>query len=66
AMYWAMPRLGSDRSAEAEQNLQDAAAALQAGDATTAQRELNQVGTPGNLGTETDVSGICTECEPGL
>lgn len=55
SMYWALPRLGNEETNdEAMQNLQDG--------------DLDHVGTPGNLGVETDVSGICTECGggPGL
>jgi hypothetical protein len=64
-MYWAMPRLGGDGSDEAVGNLQDAAAAAQAGDANTAQKELNQVGTPGASPSGSDVLlGNCPECKP--
>ena len=51
SMYWAMPRLGSDSNDEALENL--------------AAGNVNDVGTPGNAGTETDISGICTECGDG-
>jgi hypothetical protein len=66
-MYWAMPRLGGDGSDEAVQNLQDAAAAAQAGNANAAQQELNQVGTPGSSPSGSDVLlGNCPECKAGL
>ncbi|MGH7859265.1 MAG: hypothetical protein ACREQY_18215, partial [Candidatus Binatia bacterium] len=60
AMYWEIPRLGSDRNEEAVENMQNA----------DELEDLNEVGTPGNLGIlgyPPDITGNCPDCDgPGL
>ena len=51
SMYWALPRLGGEGNDEAMENLQSG--------------NVNEVGTPGNAGADTSLSGLCPECDQG-